>query len=62
MPLVRVELFEGRLTPEVEERLIAKVTDAVVEGLEAPELREHTWVIVEGHNPHRWGAGGKPWA
>ena len=45
MPLVRVELFERRLTPE----------------LEAPELKEHTWVIVEGHDAHRWGRGGKSW-
>ena len=28
---------------------------------EIDELREHTWVIVEGHDAHRWGRGGKPW-
>jgi len=33
----------------------------LLEALEAPELREHTWVIVEGHDAHRWGRGGKPW-
>ena len=61
MPLVRVELFERRLTPELESRLIAALTDTLLETLEAPELREHTWVIVEGHDAHRWGRNGKPW-
>jgi phenylpyruvate tautomerase PptA (4-oxalocrotonate tautomerase family) len=61
MPLVRVELFERRLTPELESRLIATLTEALLETLEAPELRSHTWVIVEGHDAHRWGRGGKPW-
>ena len=61
MPLVRVELFERRLTPELESRLIERLTDALLDALEAPELREHTWVIVEGHDTHRWGRSGKPW-
>ena len=26
-----------------------------------PGLRDHTWVIVEGHDPKNWGVGGKPW-
>ena len=61
MPLVRVELFERRLNPELEARLIERMTDALLEVLEAPELREHTWVIVEGHSPKDWGVGGRPW-
>jgi phenylpyruvate tautomerase PptA (4-oxalocrotonate tautomerase family) len=61
MPLVRVELFERRLTPELESRLIASLTETLLETLEAPELRGHTWVIVEGHDAHRWGRSGKPW-
>ena len=61
MPLVRVELFERRLTPELESRLIERLTETLLEALEAPELKEHTWVIVEGHDAHRWGRDGKPW-
>jgi phenylpyruvate tautomerase PptA (4-oxalocrotonate tautomerase family) len=61
MPLVRVELFERRLTPELESRLIGSLTETLLETLDAPELRDHTWVIVEGHDAHRWGRGGKPW-
>jgi len=61
MPLVRVELFERRLNPELESLLIDRLTETLLEVLEAPELKEHTWVIVEGHDPHRWGRNGKPW-
>jgi phenylpyruvate tautomerase PptA (4-oxalocrotonate tautomerase family) len=56
-----VELFERRLTPELESNLIEALTDALLETLGAPELREHTWVIVEGHDAHRWGRSGRPW-
>src|SRR5207237_10626875 len=61
MPLVRVELFERRLTPELESRLIDRLTETLLDVLEAPELAEHTWVIVEGHDAHRWGRNAKPW-
>jgi phenylpyruvate tautomerase PptA (4-oxalocrotonate tautomerase family) len=92
MPLVRVELFERRLDPELESKLIERMTETLLEALEAPELspssnacsllardlawcsrprrwtaslegalREHTWVIVEGHDAHRWGRNAKPW-
>jgi phenylpyruvate tautomerase PptA (4-oxalocrotonate tautomerase family) len=61
MPLVRVELFERRLTPEIEEQLIARMTETLLDVLDAPDLRSHTWVIVEGHDAHRWGRNAKPW-
>jgi phenylpyruvate tautomerase PptA (4-oxalocrotonate tautomerase family) len=61
VPLVRVELFERRLTPELESKLIERMTETLLEVLEAPELKAHTWVIVEGHDAHRWGRNAKPW-
>jgi phenylpyruvate tautomerase PptA (4-oxalocrotonate tautomerase family) len=61
MPLVTVKVFERRLDAESEARIIQKMTDALLEALEAEELRDHTWVLVEGYDPHRWGRGGKPW-
>jgi phenylpyruvate tautomerase PptA (4-oxalocrotonate tautomerase family) len=61
MPLVTVKVFERRLDREAEERIIKAMTDALLEALAAEELREHTWVLVEGYDPHRWGRGGKPW-
>jgi len=66
MPLIRVELFDYRLSEEVSAQLIEKLTDALCEATH-PGLRDHTWVIVEGHSPKKghspknWGLGGKPW-
>ena len=60
-PFVREELFERRLTPDLESRLIERMTETLLEVLDAPELKEHTWVIVEGHDAHRWGRNAKPW-
>ena len=60
MPLIRVELFDYRMTEETSAALIEKLTDALCEATH-PGLRDHTWVIVEGHSPKNWGLGGKPW-
>jgi len=38
MPLIRVELFDYRVTPEVSEKLIAGMTDALCEALDVPLL------------------------
>jgi hypothetical protein len=35
--------------------------DTVSRGFEAPKLKEHTWLIVEGHDAHGWGRNAKPW-
>jgi phenylpyruvate tautomerase PptA (4-oxalocrotonate tautomerase family) len=60
VPLIEVKLFDYRVTPEVSAALIEKLTDALCDAVH-PALRDHTWVIVEGHNPKNWGVGGKPW-
>ena len=52
--------FDYRVTEEVSAALIEKLTDALCEAVH-PGLRDHTWVIVEGHDPKNWGLGGKPW-
>ena len=54
MPLIRVELFDYRMSDETSAALIEKLTDALGEATH-PGLKEHTWVIVEGHNPKNWG-------
>lgn len=59
MPLVNIELFEGRLNPETEARLIEGVTDLFVE-IFGPGVRDATWVILKETSPTRWGIGGKP--
>lgn len=60
MPLIRVELFDYRIDDEVSAALIKGMTDVTAD-VTHESLREHTWVIVEGHNPKNWGLGGKPW-
>jgi phenylpyruvate tautomerase PptA (4-oxalocrotonate tautomerase family) len=54
-------LFDFRVDEDTSARLIEKLTDALCEAADAPGLREHTWVIVEGHSPKNWGVGGRPW-
>lgn len=59
MPLIEVKAFERRFDDlESAERLIAKVTDALCQ-VYGEELREETWVVLEGIEPARWGFGGK---
>lgn len=60
MPLIEVKLFDFRVTDEVSAALIAGMTDALCAAT-SEGLRDHTWVIVEGHSPKNWGLGGKPW-
>ncbi len=60
MPLIEVKLFDFRMDEETSRKLIAGLTDALCEAT-TEGLREHTWVVVEGHSPKNWGVGGVPW-
>ena len=60
MPLIEVKLFDFRVDEETSRKLIAELTDGLCRAT-TEELREHTWVIVEGHSPKNWGVGGVPW-
>jgi phenylpyruvate tautomerase PptA (4-oxalocrotonate tautomerase family) len=60
MPLIEVKLFDFRVDDETSAKLIAELTDALCRAT-TEGLREHTWVIVEGHSPKNWGVGGRPW-
>jgi 4-oxalocrotonate tautomerase len=55
MPLVEVSLIEGR-PAELEEELIAELTETVVRVLDAP--RESVRVILYGVPAERWGVAG----
>jgi 4-oxalocrotonate tautomerase len=55
MPLVQVTLIEGR-TPEVKERLIEALTDAVVGTLGAPA--EGVRVVLMDVPAEHWGVAG----
>ena len=59
MPLIEVKAFERRFDdPEATERLIAGLTDALCEVF-GEEVRDETWVIVDGVAPSQWGFGGE---
>ena len=57
MPMVRIEMFEGR-SDEVKAELIRKVTKVVAETVGAPI--EHTQVVLFDVPKKHWGINGEP--
>jgi 4-oxalocrotonate tautomerase len=57
MPIVQISMIAGR-TPEKKERLIKKVTDAIVEALQIPADRVH--IILNEVPKENIGHGGVP--
>ena len=58
MPLVDIELIEGVFSHDQKQRMISKVTDAMVE-IEGETMRGVTWVRVHEVPSGQWGIGGK---
>lgn len=58
MPIVHIDLVEGR-SPERVEQLIRAVSEAVATALESP--LENVRVIVNEMSHHQYGVGGRPW-
>ncbi len=56
MPIITVDLFEGR-TRQQREAFTKAVTDAAVQILKAPI--DHTWVIFQDHKKSNWAIAGK---
>jgi len=56
MPVVRIELWEGR-TLEQKDKLIRKVTDAVVKSLKIKP--QQVIVILNEVSKDHWGVGGE---
>lgn len=56
MPIVQIHIIEGR-TDEQKERLIEKMTQAIVEALEAPE--QSVRVIITEMPKQHFGIAGK---
>lgn len=56
MPLITVDLFEGR-TREQREGFAKAVTEAAARILKAPA--EHTWVVFQDHPKSHWAMGGE---
>jgi 4-oxalocrotonate tautomerase len=59
MPIIEVKAFQRRFEDaDVAEQLIAKLTDALCE-VYGEEVRDETWVVLDGVEPAHWGFGGK---
>ena len=59
MPLVRVDMMEGR-PQEAIEKMITSISEAVSTSLEAPI--ETVRVVVNEMKPHQYGIGGEVWS
>ena len=56
MPIITVDLFEGR-SREQREAFTKAVTEAAVRDLKAP--LDHTWAIFRDHEKTHWAMGGE---
>lgn len=59
MPLINVKVIEGVFTDAQKARMIASLTEAMVE-IEGEAMRPVTWVVVEDVRSGDWGIGGNP--
>ena len=59
MPLIRVKLIEGGVTPSQKRDLITQLTEAFVSVI-GENIRPITWVILEEVKNGDWGMGGEP--
>ena len=58
MPLATIKVIEGVFSSDEKQRMIEKVTEAMV-SVEGENLREKTVVILEEVKSGDWGIGGK---
>jgi 4-oxalocrotonate tautomerase len=57
MPIIEVRMFDRRIDDQSAAEVVKRLTDALCAAV-GEEVREETWVIVEGVSPKRWGFGG----
>ena len=59
MPLINVKATDFRFEdPDANARLVKVLTDAICSEF-GEDIREKTWVILEGVGKSEWGFGGK---
>jgi 4-oxalocrotonate tautomerase len=58
MPLVTIDVIKDVFTPEQKQKLIAKVTEAMIE-VEGEGMRPVTWVRIQEFAGGDWAIGGK---
>ena len=57
MPFIEVKRYDRRVSPEASEKIIKEMTDALCRAC-GEEVREHTWVVVQGVPANQWGIAG----
>jgi 4-oxalocrotonate tautomerase len=58
MPLIEVKLYDRRVNPEAAERIITELTEGLCRAV-GEEVRDLTWVVVQGVPANCWGIAGK---
>jgi phenylpyruvate tautomerase PptA (4-oxalocrotonate tautomerase family) len=58
MPYIEVKAFDRRIDDVSAARVVKELTDGLCAAL-GEEVREATWVVVEGVSPKRWGFAGE---
>lgn len=58
MPLATIKVIEGVFTADEKQRMIERVTEAMV-SVEGENLRDKTLVLLEEVRSGDWGIGGK---
>lgn len=58
MPMVTIDVIKDVFTPEQKQKLIARVTEAMIE-VEGEGMRPVTWVRIQEFAGGDWAVGGK---
>ena len=58
MPMVTIDVIKDVFTPEQKQKLITKVTEAMIE-VEGEGMRPVTWVRIQEFESGDWAVGGK---
>ena len=58
MPMVTIDVIKDVFTPEQKQKLITKVTEAMIE-VEGEGMRPVTWVRIQEFASGDWAVGGK---
>ena len=58
MPMVTIDVIKDVFTPEQKQKLVTKVTEAMIE-VEGEGMRPVTWVRIQEFESGDWAVGGK---
>ena len=59
MPVVHVSIPEGTFSAEQKQELVARITDALVDIEQVPDVRQFVNVLISEVTDGGWGVGGQ---